>query len=76
MQYLGSKEREMVDYEVHWFALGGGPSGQIYERFGMTDRDFFSRVNDLVELEVTRDLSDQTAKRMRQVIRRRLWLAT
>lgn len=67
--------KEMLEFEVQWYRLGGGPSGQIHERFGMSDRDYFASVNDLLQESPPEQLSPSAIERMRGVVRRRLWMA-
>lgn len=75
MTTFTAKQQQMVDFETHWFALGGGSSHEITEQFGLTDRDFFAEVSGLVDSEPPSTLSNSELRRMRQVIRRRLWMA-
>ncbi|WP_237340910.1 DUF3263 domain-containing protein [Williamsia soli] len=72
----GSKLDEMLDFESKWYRLGGGPSEEIHDRFGMSDRTFFKELNDLMS-DGARfdDIAPDELAGMRAVIRRRLWLA-
>ena len=72
---MSSEAHELLDFEVRWYPLGGGPSQQIHERFAMSDRDFFTKVNDLLEKEPPEALSPVAVDKMRGVVRRRLWMA-
>lgn len=72
---MSPEAQELLDFEVRWYSLGGGPSQQIHEQFGMSDRDYFIRVNDLLEKEPPETLSSVVVDRMRGVVRRRLWMA-
>lgn len=72
---MNSKQQQMVQFEADWYALGGGSSRQIIEQFGLTDRDFFSEVDRLVDTDPPSGLSASELRRMREVIRRRLWMA-
>lgn len=65
----------MLDFEVQWYPLGGGPSEQIHERFGMSDRDYFASLNDLLRQSPPEQLSPNAVEQMRGVVRRRLWMA-
>ena len=65
----------MLQFETSWYPLGGGSSREIGEQFGLSDRDFFSEVGRLVETEPPEALSWSELRRMREVIRRRLWMA-
>lgn len=69
------KQQKMVDFETSWYSLGGGSSREISEQFGLSDRDFFSEVNRLVDAAPPAQLSTSELRRMREVIRRRLWMA-
>ncbi|PYE18073.1 uncharacterized protein DUF3263 [Williamsia limnetica] len=74
--HAGSKLGEMLDFESKWYRLGGGPSEEIHDRFGMSDRDFFTELNDLVSgADLFDDIAPDELAMMRGVIRRRLWLA-
>lgn len=70
-----NKQQQMIDFETSWYALGGGSSREITEQFGLSDRDFFAEVNQLVDASPPSGLSNAELRRMRQVIRRRLWMA-
>jgi hypothetical protein len=72
---LAPDAQEMLDFEVQWYALGGGPSDQIHERFGMSDRDYFASVNDILQQSPPEQLSPKSVETMRGVVRRRLWMA-
>jgi hypothetical protein len=72
----GSKLEQMFDFESRWFRLGGGPSDEIHDRFGMSDRAFFGEMNDaLSRADIPDSVDPREADLMRPVIRRRLWLA-
>jgi hypothetical protein len=72
---INSKQQEMLQFETSWYSLGGGSSRQIIEQFGLSDRDFFSEVDRLVDTDPPEALSRAELRRMREVIRRRLWMA-
>ncbi|MCC3324518.1 DUF3263 domain-containing protein [Gordonia bronchialis] len=72
---MNSKQQEMLQFETSWYSLGGGSSRQIIEQFGLSDRDFFSEVDRLVDTDPPEALSRAELRRMREVIRRRLWMA-
>ena len=72
---INSKQQEMLQFETSWYSLGGGSSRQIIEQFGLSDRDFFSEVDRLVDTDPPEVLSRAELRRMREVIRRRLWMA-
>ncbi|MBA4021798.1 MAG: hypothetical protein C0482_05495 [Gordonia sp.] len=74
--HAGSKLDEMVDFEAKWYRLGGGPSDEIHDRFGMSDRTFFTELNDLMSDGAQfGEIAPEELAVMRAVIRRRLWLA-
>ncbi|MBD0862418.1 hypothetical protein IA539_14505 [Gordonia sp. zg691] len=72
---MDSKQQQMVQFETNWYSLGGGSSRQIVEEFGLDDRDFFSEVSRLVATDPPTALTAAELRRMREVIRRRLWMA-
>lgn len=72
---MDSKQQQMVDFETSWYALGGGASSQITERFGLTDHEFFAQVDELVKSSPPDTLSRSQLGHMREVIRSRLWMA-
>ena len=65
----------MIDFETSWYSLGGGSSREITEQFGLSDRDFFAEVAGLVDSAPPSSLTNSELRRMREVIRRRLWMA-
>ncbi|GAB26057.1 hypothetical protein GOPIP_091_00500 [Gordonia polyisoprenivorans NBRC 16320 = JCM 10675] len=75
MTVINNKQQQMIDFETSWYTLGGGSSREITEQFGLTDRDFFAQVDQLVDEAPPSGLSNSELRRMRQVIRRRLWMA-
>lgn len=72
---IGTKEQQMLDFETNWYTLGGGSSSEITEQFGLSDRDFFTEVDRLVDTSPPASLSSTELRRMRRVIRHRLWMA-
>ncbi|HEY9313787.1 DUF3263 domain-containing protein [Williamsia sp.] len=70
-------DQEMLEFEERWFRFGGGPSDEIFTRFGMTDRTFFGAMETLMGREYALDqVAPGDVEVMRAVIRRRLWLAS
>lgn len=65
----------MLDFETSWYQLGGGSSREITEQFGLSDRDFFAEVAGLMDAAPPSTLTNAELRRMREVIRRRLWMA-
>ncbi len=49
MTVINNKQQQMIDFETSWYTLGGGSSREITEQFGLTDRDFFAQVDQLVD---------------------------
>lgn len=41
-------EEQTIEFESQWYRLGGGPSEEIYSRFGMNDQDFFGHIDNLI----------------------------
>ncbi|AZG44446.1 DUF3263 domain-containing protein [Gordonia insulae] len=72
---MDNKQQQMIDFERRWYPLGGGSSSAITERFGLDDRDFFREVDRIVESDPPETLTSAELRRMRSVIRRRLWMA-
>ncbi|MGV9711339.1 DUF3263 domain-containing protein [Gordonia sp. NPDC003424] len=72
---LDKRQQQMIDFETSWYQLGGGSSKVIVERFGLNDRDFFSEVDRIVTDDPPSSLTSAELRRMRSVIRRRLWMA-
>jgi hypothetical protein len=76
MKTAGSRLEQMFDFESRWYRLGGGPSAEIHERFGMSDRVFFGEMDEaLSRADVPESVDPREADKMHPVIRRRLWLA-
>ncbi|GAC70258.1 hypothetical protein GS4_33_00730 [Gordonia soli NBRC 108243] len=72
---VDDKQQQMIDFERHWYPLGGGSTDEIGAQFGLTDRDFFAQVGRLVDDQPPSALTAAELRRMRGVIRRRLWMA-
>ncbi|MGW0038540.1 DUF3263 domain-containing protein [Gordonia sp. NPDC003376] len=72
---MDTTQQKMLDFETNWYSLGGGSSSEITEQFGLTDRDFFTEVDRLVDTSPPASLSSAELRRMRRVIRHRLWMA-
>ncbi|AZG47606.1 DUF3263 domain-containing protein [Gordonia insulae] len=73
MTVIATTESEVLDFATRWARYGGGPPAEIRERFGMTDREFFRQVLDILD-ESARDLDPAQIHRLRHVARQRLWL--
>ncbi|MFW0786448.1 DUF3263 domain-containing protein [Gordonia sp. CPCC 206044] len=67
-------DSEVLDFALRWSRYGGGPTHEIRERFGMSDREFFFRVLDILD-RAPRNVGAGTAERLRHVAHQRLWLA-
>ncbi|MGC4932278.1 DUF3263 domain-containing protein [Gordonia sp. DT30] len=72
---MNNKQQQMIDFESSWYSLGGGSSREINEQFGLSDRDFFAELNQIVSAAPPRGMTNAELRRMREVIRRRLWMA-
>lgn len=73
---MNDRQQQMIQFERDWAPLGGGGSSQqIIEEFGLSDRDFFAELNRIVDADPPEALSASELRRMREVIRRRLWMA-
>lgn len=72
---VDNKQQQMLDFEKNWYPFGGGSSRAITERFGLNDRDFFRQIDQIVQEEPPTSLTSAELRRMRGVIRRRLWMA-
>lgn len=72
---MDSKQKQMVDFETSWYPFGGGPSKSIVEQFGLNDRDFFREVDRIVQADPPERLTSTELRKMRGVIRRRIWMA-
>ncbi|MGV9825618.1 MULTISPECIES: DUF3263 domain-containing protein [unclassified Gordonia (in: high G+C Gram-positive bacteria)] len=72
---MDTKQKQMLDFETNWYALGGGSSRAITERFGLSDRDFFTEIKRLIDTAPPSTLTRTQLARMHEVIRRRLWMA-
>ncbi|MEO9330095.1 DUF3263 domain-containing protein [Gordonia aurantiaca] len=72
---MDDRQLQMIQFEKNWYPLGGGSSKQIIEEFGVSDRDFFAELDRLVDADPPEALTESELRRMRQVIKRRLWMA-
>lgn len=72
---MDTRQQEMLEFETEWYPLGGGSSSAIVERFGLTDRDFFAEVDRIVNDFPPDTMSVSELRRLRGVVRRRLWMA-
>jgi|GEM_PF-3595267 len=73
--FMDPTQRQMLDFEQSWYALGGGSSREISSQFGLSDRDFFTQVQHLLNAEPPVTLSKGQLARMREVVRSRIWMA-
>jgi hypothetical protein len=62
---------ELVAFATRWHAYGGGEADDIMVTFGLTERDYFTR---LLEALTTADLDTATRAAITEVARRRLHL--
>ncbi|SNT36547.1 hypothetical protein SAMN05421642_11597 [Rhodococcoides kyotonense] len=42
---VGGDQRHMMDFVLPWLDFGGGPSEEIFIRFGVGERVFFERLH-------------------------------
>ncbi|WP_168701623.1 DUF3263 domain-containing protein [Gordonia paraffinivorans] len=64
-----------VDFLTQWYRHGGGSDQEILETFGITSREYFAHILEILDDECG-DLSGTTVAAIRSVARRRLWLAS
>ncbi len=60
---------ELVAFATRWHTFGGGEADDIMVTFGLTERDYFTR---LLEALATADLDTATRAAITEVARRRL----
>lgn len=65
----------LVEYEAAWYRHGGGADLDIWDRFGLSPREYFARVLGALDTHGGH-LQPATVAGIRSVARRRLWLAS
>lgn len=66
---------DQLDFLTQWYRHGGGSDQEILETFGITSREYFAHILEILDDECG-DLSGTTVAAIRSVARRRLWLAS
>ncbi|MFW0787677.1 DUF3263 domain-containing protein [Gordonia sp. CPCC 206044] len=66
---------DLLDYGVRWYRHGGGSDREIWDRFGLSPREYFGRMLFVLDSHAA-DLPPTTVDGIRMVARRRLWLAS
>lgn len=74
-------DHTMIDYAVRWVNHGGGPEDDILTRFGVTAREFYRTVLDILERDPGRTfgefgLSPVMVTRIKAIARRRIWITS
>jgi hypothetical protein len=65
-------ERAIIDFIRRWHRFGGGSSRDIFEEFGLSEHEFFSKTIELLGSTGASGVSEETAIRIRKVCRWRL----
>ncbi|WP_245672904.1 hypothetical protein [Aldersonia kunmingensis] len=75
MVAMGPDDHErMVEFELRWYSLGGGPATEIRDVFGVDEADFFRELDVALKSLPPRGLPLGVVEDMKRVVRRRLWL--
>ncbi|MBA4026436.1 MAG: hypothetical protein C0482_29195 [Gordonia sp.] len=63
----------MLEFAVRWHPYGGGDAGDILVEFGLTDRDYFTRLSTLLTTRsLAAGLDPDTLAALRATCRQRL----
>jgi len=65
-------ERAIIDFIRRWHRFGGGSARDIFEEFGLSEHEFFSKTIELLGSTGASGVSEETAIRIRKVCRWRL----
>jgi hypothetical protein len=65
-------ERAIIDFIRRWHRFGGGSARDIFEEFGLSEHEFFTKTVELLGSTVASGVSEETANRIRKVCRWRL----
>ena len=65
-------ERAIIDFIRHWHRFGGGSALHIFEEFGLSEHDFFTKTVELLGSSRAWGINEETAIRIRKVCRWRL----
>ena len=68
----GAYERAIVDFIRRWHRFGGGSARDIFEEFGLSEYEFFTKTIELLGSTGAWGVSEETAIRIRKVCRWRL----
>jgi hypothetical protein len=75
MAAIGPDDHDrMVQFELRWYSLGGGPATEIRAEFGVGEADFFRELGVVLSGPPPRGLPLGVVDDMKRVVRRRLWL--
>ncbi|MBT0566598.1 hypothetical protein [Williamsia sp. CHRR-6] len=66
---------ELIDFGLGWFQRGGGPAEAIRERFGLSEREYFTQLRHRLDGIDTDEVPRRVVEQMKAVCRKRLWLA-
>lgn len=76
MAAIGPDDHErMVEFELRWYSLGGGPAADIRSEFGVGEADFFRELDAALVSAPPRGVPMAVIDDMKRVVRRRIWLA-
>jgi hypothetical protein len=65
-------ERAIIDFIRLWHRFGGGSARDIFEKFGLSEHEFFTKTVELLGSTGAAGVSEETANRIRKVCRWRL----
>ena len=65
-------ERAIIDFIRRWHRFGGGSARDIFEEFGLSEHEFFTKTVELLGSTGAAGVSEETANRIRKVCRWRL----
>ena len=65
-------ERAIIDFIRRWHRFGGGSALDIFEEFGLSEHEFFTKTIELLESAGASSVSEEAAMRIRKVCRWRL----
>jgi hypothetical protein len=62
-------ERAMIDFIRRWHRFGGGSARDIFDAFGISEHEFFTKTVELLGSTGASGVSEETANRIRKVCR-------
>ena len=65
-------ERAIIEFIRRWHRFGGGSALDIFEEFGLSEHEFFTKAIELLGSVGASGVSEETAIRIRKVCRWRL----